>query len=173
MKKLFLLVVLLLAGCTGIPSGITVVDHFALDRYLGNWYEVARIDNWFEKGVEQATASYTLAGDGSVKVVNKGYKVKKQQWKTIEGRAVFIDDTSKGALKVSFFGPFYASYNVIALDRDNYSWAVVCGRNRSYFWILSRTPVMERELLDELVRNAGTMGFDISKIHRVSQQQTE
>jgi apolipoprotein D and lipocalin family protein len=173
MKKIFLLGFLLLAGCTGIPRGITVVDNFALDRYLGKWYEIARIDNWFERGIDQATASYTLADDGSVKVVNSGYKVKKREWKTIEGRAVFIDDTRKGALKVSFFGPFYASYNVIALDTQNYSWAVVCGRSRSYLWILSRTPVMERELLDELVQNAGAKGFDTTKIHRVSQQQAE
>ncbi|EAT59964.1 lipocalin family protein [Chlorobium ferrooxidans] len=173
MKKLLLLGFLLLAGCTGIPQGITVVDNFALDRYLGKWYEIARIDNRFEKGIEQATAVYSLAEDGSVKVLNSGYKVKKRQWKTVTGRGVFIDDTSKGALKVSFFGPFYASYNVIALDRANYSWAVVCGSNRSYFWILSRTPLMERELLEELVGKAGSMGFDTTKIHTVTQQQTE
>jgi apolipoprotein D and lipocalin family protein len=170
MKNLFLFGFLLLAGCTGIPQGITVVDKFALDRYMGKWYEVARIDNWFEKGIEQATAIYSISADGSVKVLNSGYKVKKAKWSTIEGRGVFVDDTSKGALKVSFFGPFYSSYNVIALDRENYSWSVVCGRNRSYLWILSRTPVMEPQLYDELVRKTAVMGFDTTKIHRVSQE---
>lgn len=169
MKKLFLLGFLLLAGCTGIPQGITVVDNFALDRYLGKWYEIARIDNRFEKGIDRATAVYSLSEDGSVKVVNSGYKVKKKEWKTVEGRGVFIDDTTKGALKVSFFGPFYASYNVIDLDRENYSWSVVCGQNLSYFWILSRTPEMEQSLFDKLLGNAGSMGFDTSRIHRVPQ----
>ena len=171
MKKLFLFGFLLLSGCTGIPQGITVVDNFALDRYLGKWYEIARIDNRFEKGIDSATAVYSLSDDGSVKVVNSGYKVKQGKWKTVAGRGVFIDDTTKGALKVSFFGPFYASYNVIALDRESYSWSVVCGQNRSYFWILSRTPVMEQKLFDELVGNAGSLGFDTTRIHKVLQEE--
>ncbi|MCX6179840.1 MAG: lipocalin family protein [Chlorobiales bacterium] len=170
MKKLFLFFALLLSGCTGVPEGITVVDDFSLDRFLGTWYEVARIDNSFEKKLEQVSAKYTLANDGSVKVLNKGYDTNKNKWKTIEGRGVFIGDTHKGALKVSFFGPFYASYNVIELDKVGYRWAMVCGRDRSYFWILSREPEMDSELLKELVSHAKSFGFDMAHLHYLSTQ---
>jgi len=165
MKKLFLLLALLLSGCTGIPEGVTVVDNFSLDRFLGTWYEVARIDNSFEKKLEQVSAEYSLAEDGSVKVLNKGYDSKNNKWKTIKGRGVFVGDVHQGALKVSFFGPFYASYNVIELDKVGYRWAMVCGRDRSYFWILSREPEMDSGLLTELVAHAKSSGFDTEHLH--------
>lgn len=166
MKKLLLLVVLLLAGCTGIPKGITVVEDFSLNRYLGTWHEIARLDNRFEKELDPVSATYSLAPDGSVKVVNKGYDLKKQEWKTIQGRGVFLDakNSTQGALKVSFFGPFYASYNVIDLDKAGYRWAMVCGRDKSYFWILSKDPVMEQGQLDALVARAAAFGFDTAKL---------
>ena len=137
-------------------KGITVVDDFSLDRYLGTWHEIVRLDNRFEKELDPVSATYSLAPDGSVKVVNKGYDLKKQEWKTIQGRGVFLDDkkTTQGALKVSFFGPFYASYNVIDLDKAGYRWAMVCGRDKSYFWILSKDSVMEQGQLDALVARA-------------------
>lgn len=169
MKKLFLLLFAFLSGCTGVPQGLSVVDDFSLERYLGTWYEVARLDNRFEKELEPVSASYSPAPDGSVRVINRGYDVKKQEWKTIEGRAVFADEKQqdKGALKVSFFGPFYASYNVIALDRENYSWALVCGRDKSYFWILSKRQDMDPALLKELVQKAASLGFDTARIRYV------
>ena len=169
MKKLLVLLLLFLGGCTGIPHGVTVVDNFALDRYLGTWYEVARLNNSFEKDLEPVAASYSLAEDGSVKVLNKGYDAKTQEWKTIQGRGVFLDEkqTSKGALKVSFFGPFYASYNVIALDKVGYRWAMVCGRDRSLLWILSREPVMESVKLNELVTTATSLGFETAKLRYI------
>lgn len=171
-KKLFLLFSCLLAGCTGIPPGITVVDDFSLDRYLGTWHEIARLDNRFEKELDPVSTIYSLSADGSVKVVNKGYDSKKQEWKTIQGRGVFLDDknTGKGALKVSFFGPFYASYNVIALDKADYRWAMVCGKDKSYFWILSRTPEMEQVLLKELVAKAASLGFETEKLRYIGKQ---
>jgi apolipoprotein D and lipocalin family protein len=166
MKKLLLLLALLLAGCTGIPQGITVVDDFSLNRYLGTWHEIVRLDNRFEKELDPVSATYSLAPDGSVKVENKGYDLKKKEWKTIQGRGVFLDDkkTTQGALKVSFFGPFYASYNVIDLDRAGYRWAMVCGRDKSYFWILSKDPVMEPGQLSTLVAKAAKLGFDTSRL---------
>ena len=172
MKKLLLLCFLLLAGCTGIPQGITVVDHCSLDRYLGTWHEIARLDHRFEKELDPVSATYSLAPDGSVKVVNKGYDPKKQELKTIQGRGVFLDDknTTQGALKVSFFGPFYASYNVIDLDRDGYRWAMVCGRDKSLFWILSKDTVMEPEQLKALVAKAATLGFDTAKLRYLGRQ---
>ncbi|NTW55843.1 MAG: lipocalin [Chlorobiaceae bacterium] len=169
MKKLFMFLFCLLAGCTGVPQGLSVVGDFSLERYLGTWYEIARLDNRFEKELEPVSATYSLAPDGSVKVVNRGYDAKKKEWKNIEGRASFLDDrqTDRGALKVSFFGPFYASYNVIALDREQYSWAMVCGRDKSYFWILSKSPEMDPVLLRELVAKAASLGFDTAKIRYV------
>ena len=164
-KKISVLVILLLAGCMGIPRGVTVVDNFVLDRFLGTWYEVARIDTSFEKDLEQVSALYTIAEDGSVKVLNKGYDRKKREVQTIEGRGVFVGDTHKGALKVSFFGPFYASYNIIALDKVGYRWAMVCGRDPAYFWILSKDPEMEPKLLKELVIRAKSLGFDTEHLH--------
>jgi len=164
-KKLLLLSVLFLAGCMGIPRGVTVVDNFSLDRFLGTWHEVARIDNSFEKNLGQVSATYTLAGDGSVTVLNKGYDAKKRELQTIEGRGVFVGDIHKGALKVSFFGPFYASYNIIALDKTGYRWAMVCGRDKAYFWILSREPEMDPRLLKELVVHAKLLGFDTDRLH--------
>ncbi|MEI8186528.1 MAG: lipocalin family protein [Chlorobiaceae bacterium] len=169
-KKLFLPAVILLAGCMGIPRGVTVVDNFTLDRFLGTWYEVARIDNSFEKDLELVSASYTSADDGSVKVLNKGYDRKKGRLQTIEGRGVFVGDNHKGALKVSFFGPFYASYNVIALDKVGYRWAMVCGRDPSYFWILSRDPDMDPQLLKELVVRAKSLGFATERLHYFGKQ---
>ena len=105
MKKLLLLLFILLAGCTGVPQGITVVDNFSLNRYLGTWHEIVRLDNRFEKELDPVSATYSLAADGSVKVVNQGYDLKNKKWKTIQGRGVFVDDknTTQGALKVSFF----------------------------------------------------------------------
>ena len=164
-KKLCVLLILLLAGCMGIPRGVTVVDNFAIDRFLGTWYEVARIDNSFENDLEQVSALYTLSEDGSLKVLNKGYDRKKREVQTIEGRGVFVGDTRKGALKVSFFGPFYASYNIIALDKVGYRWAMVCGRDPAYFWILSKAPQMEPKLLKELVIRAKSLGFDTEHLH--------
>ncbi len=170
MKKLLFVLLFLLAGCTGIPEGVTVVDNFALDRFLGTWYEIVRIDNSFEKELEPVSATYKLAQDGSVRVINKGYDTTKHKWSTIEGKAAFIGESSKGALKVSFFGPFYASYNVIALDKANYRWAMVCGRSKSFFWILSRDQQMEPALLKELIAQAKSLGFDTAKLRYIKKQ---
>ncbi|TLU85894.1 MAG: lipocalin [Chlorobium sp.] len=175
MKKLLLLLLALLGGCTGIPEGLTVVDNFSLNRYLGTWYEIARLDNRFEKELDPVSATYSLADDGSVKVVNKGYDAKKQEWKSINGRGVFLDDkdTTRGALKVSFFGPFYASYNILALDKVDYRWAVVCGHNRSLFWILSKDSTMDPAQLNELVAKAASFGFDPAKLRYLGKQKSQ
>ena len=170
MKKLLLLFLMLLSGCTGVPEGLTVVDGFRLERYLGTWYEIARLDNRFEKNLGQVSAEYSLREDGKVKVMNRGYDAEKGEWKSIEGKAVFVGDVTVGALKVSFFGPFYASYNVVALDRVNYSWAIVCGHKKSLFWILARKPEMEPALLQQLVAKADSLGFETGKLRYFSQQ---
>jgi len=163
------MLLLLLVGCTGAPKGIVAVDRFELPRYLGTWYEIARIENRFERGSEQVTAEYSLREDGKVRVFNKGYYPVKKQWKTIEGKAKFAGDPTKGALAVSFFGPFYSGYTVFDLDRVNYSWAMVAGYSRDYFWILARTPQMDPALFSRLLAEAGAKGFDTTRVTRTKQ----
>ncbi|NTU67523.1 MAG: lipocalin [Chlorobiaceae bacterium] len=167
MKRLIIfLLFLALAGCVGAPEGIVAVDRFDLNRYLGTWYEVARIENRFERGTEQVSANYSLREDGMVKVLNKGYDPVQKRWKSAEGKARFAGDTSVGALAVSFFGPFYGGYHVFDLDRENYSWAMVAGNSRDYFWILSRTPQMDRIVLARLMAEAHAKGFDTLRVIR-------
>ena len=162
---------LALAGCTGIPETVEPVTGFELERYLGDWYEIARLDHSFERGLEKVTASYSLREDGGVRVVNRGYNAAEGRWDEAVGKAYFIGDPSIGRLKVSFFGPFYGAYNIMALDRENYSWSMVAGPDLSYLWVLSRTPEMPPELLDELLSRAARAGFAIDEVILVSHRQ--
>jgi apolipoprotein D and lipocalin family protein len=157
---LFLLGIFGLTGCTGIPPGIEPVDGIDVNRYLGRWYEIARLDHSFERGLSNVTADYSLRSDGGIDVLNRGYDREKGAWKDAEGKAYFLEEKDVGRLKVSFFGPFYGGYNVIALDRENYSWSVVCGPKLKYFWILARHPQMESGRIEELVGFAAAKGFD-------------
>jgi apolipoprotein D and lipocalin family protein len=168
-KKIFLLVFLLLPGCVKVPDGVSPVTEFNINLYLGKWYEIARLDHSFERGLQNVTADYSLRNDGGVNVVNRGYHPEKRKWKQAAGKAYFVDDKSKdGRLKVSFFGPFYGGYNIIILDPDAYSYSVVCGPDKSYLWILSRTPEMDPELLSGLVNQAKNLGFDTDSLIYVS-----
>lgn len=159
MKKIIVIAALYLAGCTGIPEGIEPVEGFELDRYLGTWYEIARLDHSFERGLTNVTAHYSIRDGGGVAVSNRGFDTGKGEWDEAEGKAYFVDDPDVGRLKVSFFGPFYGAYNVFVLDRDDYGYAVVAGPNRSYLWILARTPDIGDALRDELVAKAANAGF--------------
>lgn len=163
-------VAMLVVSCSSNtpPSGVTVVNNFKVDKYLGNWYEIARIDHSFERGLEQATATYSLRDDGGVKVVNRGYDPQRGKWKESEGKAYFTGDPSRASLKVSFFGPFYGGYNVIALD-DNYQHALVCGPNRDYLWILSRTPTITPDVKKQMLDAATRQGFDVNRLIWVKQ----
>jgi len=159
-----LLPIVLQSACTGIPDGMQAVTGFELDRYLGTWYEVARLDHSFERGMSNVTANYSMRDDGGVSVVNRGYKVVKGEWDEATGKAYFIGDTDVGQLKVSFFGPFYGGYNVIELDKDNYQYAMVAGPDRSYLWILTRTPNPDPDLIARLISNASTLGFPTDEL---------
>ncbi len=163
MKRLLLLAVFALAGCTGIPEGIEPVDDFELEPYLGTWYEIARLDHRFERGLSNVTAYYSMREDGGVHVLNRGFRIASGEWDEAEGKAYFIGDPSVGRLKVSFFGPFYGAYNIFELGED-YEYSMIAGPNRSYLWILAREPELPRELLDELVSKAEDAGFDTSEL---------
>ncbi|CAM0556599.1 lipocalin family protein [Vreelandella titanicae] len=158
----------LLTGCTGIPDGTQPVTDFELDRYLGQWFEIARLDHSFERGLDCVTATYSLRDDGGVRVINRGYNLEEQEWDEAEGRAYFIDDESVGRLKVSFFGPFYGGYNVLELDEE-YQWALVAGPNRDYLWILSRTEEMDSATEDRLRQRAAELDFATEELIDVIQ----
>jgi apolipoprotein D and lipocalin family protein len=161
-----LLAVVVLSACTTprTPEGIKPVTGFDVDRYTGHWHEVARIDNSFERGLTHTSATYTRNPDDTVKVVNRGYDPVRKQWKEAEGTARFVDDPTQAALKVSFFGPFYGGYNVVALDED-YQWAMVVGSSTDYLWILSRTPTLPLHVRQHLMERARALGIDVRRIH--------
>lgn len=151
-----------LVGCTGVPEGVNTVDAFNLDRYLGRWYEIARLDHPFERGLERVTAQYSRREDGGLKVINRGYDPDADEWKTAEGKAYPIENTT-GRFKVSFFGPFYSAYNIIALD-DDYRYAMVSGPDRDYLWILSRTPALSPDVRTRLLDKARSLGYAVDKL---------
>lgn len=159
MKHLLALLALLLGGCVSLPDNVRPVGDFKLERYLGTWYEIARLDHSFERGLSRVTAEYSLREDGGVRVVNRGYSARDGKWKQAEGRAYFVRDPQTGFLKVSFFGPFYGSYVIFELDHENYGYAVVSGPDTSYLWILARTPRMDESLRRDLVARAAARGF--------------
>jgi apolipoprotein D and lipocalin family protein len=164
MKKISIVLFLLLTGCIGIPDNVQPVDNFQLEKYLGQWYEIARLDHSFERGLSQVTANYSLRDDGGVRVLNRGYSEKEKKWKEAEGKAFFVKRPDQGYLKVSFFGPFYGSYIVFELDHENYQYALVCGSDKSYLWILARSPEIKQDLKDMLIAIAAKVGFDTSKL---------
>ncbi len=161
---------LALGGCTGIPDGLQPVTGFEPDRYLGKWYEIARLDHSFERGLSNVSATYSLKPDGDIAVVNRGYEDSKEQWKEIEGKARLLQGPDIGSLKVSFFGPFYSGYHVIALDKKNYAYAMVAGYSRDYLWILSRQMTMEETVLADLVAKAQQWGFQTENLIYVKHQ---
>ena len=170
MRKTSMLLVLLLTGCVGIPENVKPVDNFRLEKYLGKWYEIARLDHSFERGLTRVTADYSLRDDGSVRVLNRGYSEKEKKWKEIEGKAYFVQRPDQGYLKVTFFGPFYGSYIVFELDHDNYQYSLVSGPDKSYLWILARDPVLKEDIKGILIAKAAALGFDTSKLIFVEHQ---
>jgi apolipoprotein D and lipocalin family protein len=149
----------LLAGCTASPQGIMPVDNFNLDRYLGTWYEIARLDHRFERGLIQVSATYSKRSDGGVDVINRGFNSQTNKWKEAKGRAYFIGEPDVARLKVTFFWPFYGGYNVIELDQENYSYALICG------------PRLDAGIKESLIDKAKTLGFNTSELILVKQEE--
>ncbi len=168
-----LMLPLFLSACVGIPDGVKPVKNFELDRYLGKWYEIARLDHSFERGLQQVTAEYSIKEDGGVRVLNRGFSTKSGEWDEAEGKAYFVEDTDTGYLKVSFFGPFYGSYVIFQLDQVDYSYAFVSGPNTSYLWLLAREPQVDDEILAQFREHATALDFDISELILVDQDSVE
>ena len=166
--SLLIATLLTLVACTGVPQGITPINPFSLERYSGTWYEIARFDHSFERGLSQVTATYTQNSDGSVAVLNRGFKSTSQAWSEAEGIAKFSGASNVGHLEVSFFRPFYASYVVVDLD-DDYNVSMVTGYDRSYLWFLARTPTISDAEKARLVARATELGFDVQQLIWVDQ----
>ena len=155
---------LALSGCLGMPEGVAPVSGFEAERYLGRWYEVARLDHSFERGLSNVTATYSRRDDGAVRVVNRGYDEEDEEWSDIEGVARFVEDEQTAYLKVSFFGPFYGSYVVFELDKEGYEYAFVAGYNRDYLWLLAREPEVPASVRESFLARAGELGFDMQEL---------
>jgi len=163
MRKLLMLLWLGLTGCVAVPEGLSVVQNFDASRYTGKWYEIVRLDHSFERGLSQVNATYSANPDGTIKVINRGYNAAKGKWQEAEGLAKFVGEKNIGALKVSFFGPFYGGYNIIELDPD-YQWSLIAGPDRSYLWLLSRTPTLPAATRERLIARAKELGFAVEKL---------
>ena len=163
MRYLWIAVCYFLSGCLAVPDGIEPVDNFELNRYLGDWYEIARLDHSFERGLEAVKAEYSLRDDGGIRVINSGRDSKTQVAQQAEGRAYFVEEPNLGHLKVSFFGPFFGSYVIFELD-ENYQYAFIAGNSRDYLWLLARTPKVSEELIDQFISRASLLGFDTSQL---------
>src|SRR5690606_34046565 len=143
-----------------VKSDLPVIKDFELEKYLGEWYEIARLDFFWEKGLKNVKANYSLNEDGSIKVINSGVKIKDNKLKQSVGKAKFLGEPNEGALKVSFFGPFYSGYNIMHIG-GNYEYALVFGENLDYMWILSRTKTITPELQAKYLEYARTAGYAV------------
>ena len=154
--------ILSLVGCSlGPAPGVKPVTGFDLARYTGTWYEIARLDHRFERGLTDVSATYRVQADGSVEVRNRGFDVAKDAWREAVGRAGFVGAPTTGSLKVSFFGPFYGGYHVVELDPD-YRWGLVLGPDRDYAWILARDKALPASVRERLSAAARAAGIDTS-----------
>ena len=160
---------MLLSACTGLPKGVKPINDFELSRYLGKWYEIARLDHSFERGLDKVSAEYSLRDDGGVRVINWGYSEKKQEWKKAEGKAYFVGAENEGHLKVSFFGPFYGSYAIFELDKEDYQYAFIAGNNTSYLWLLAKTPTVNEKVLTRFINKSKQLGFNTDALILVNQ----
>ena len=168
-QSLITSIALLLFTATGKPQGVEPVQNFQLEKYLGKWYEIARFDHSFERGLSHVTAEYSVIDTANVKVLNKGYNEAKNTYETREGTAMFAADASTGHLKVSFFGPFYSSYIIIELDAD-YQYSLVTGPDRNYLWILARNPTLDSATLNKLLDKAKSLNYNTDNLIYVNQK---
>jgi len=163
------LALLVLSGCTAAPKGVQPVGDFDAERFLGQWYEIARLDNRFERGLTRISATYTRRRDGGINVINRGFDPADGEWRETRGRAYFLGDPKVASLKVTFFWLFYGGYHVIALDRAGYQYALVCGPSRSHLWILAREPRLPQDTLRSLIKVAKDDGFNTEALIFVDQ----
>jgi apolipoprotein D and lipocalin family protein len=142
---------------------VEVVKPFDQKKYLGKWFEIARLDYVWEKNLDNVTATYSLRDDGKILVDNRGYNFKKEKWDESIGKARPVGEINEGRLEVSFFGPFYADYNIVALSHD-YKYALVVGKGTDYLWILSREKTIPNDVKEQFLKKAVSLGIDTNKL---------
>ncbi len=150
---------------------IVVLPAFDAEKFVGKWYEIARMDYKWEKNLNNVSAIYTLEGKGLIKVWNKGYNTVKNKWERTQGLAKPASINQNGALKVSFLGPFYSPYNIVAIDRD-YKYALVVGEDQKYMWILSREKTVPKSVQNDYLKQALGLGFNIGNLVWVKQDRS-
>ena len=169
MKNLLIPLIMCLLFFTGCKAQSKVDNSVSgdlnLDKYLGTWYEIARFDHKFERGIQFCKANYSLREDGKVAVLNTG--IKNGEPSEAKGKAKLTDNPR--ILRVSFFGPFYGDYRIMLLDKD-YQWVLVGGSDDSYLWILSRTPRLTDEMKTTILNEATRRGYDVGKLIWVEQE---
>ncbi|TCS43324.1 lipocalin family protein [Reinekea marinisedimentorum] len=164
MKNLLtILLTATLFSCVSVPENVEPVSDFNTQQYMGTWYEIARLDHWFERDLNQITATYELQENGTVKVLNRGFNTEKDKWSEANGKAKFVGESSTGHLKVSFFGPFYGSYVVFELG-DDYDYAFITGNDTDYLWFLSRTPTVSDEMKAYFINRVTELGFPADEL---------
>jgi len=149
-----------------IPKGATAIKPFDIHRYLGTWYEVARLPSWIEKNLNQVTENYSFNPDGTVKVITRAWNIKNREWVSAEGKIKFAGATDEGMLKVSYFRPVYFAYNILDMDTD-YKYAMVSTSNRDYLWLLSRETDIPVKFKKRFLTKALSLGFDIGALEWV------
>jgi len=160
-----ILISLCLISCAGIPEGVEPVSDFDLKKYSGKWYEIARLDHRFERDLEKVTATYSINEDGSVRIENRGFSTKTNEWKDAIGKAKFEGNENIGYLKVSFFGP----YLIFDLDKENYQYSFVTGSDNS-LWFLSRTPTVSDQLKEKFIKITREAGYKTEELIFVNQE---
>lgn len=164
MRYWLIVVCLLISSCQSVPPGVEPVTNFSLDRYLGRWYEIARLDHSFERGLEAVSAEYILREAGGITVLNSGRNSESGDMQQAEGRAYFVEDPSVGHLKVSFFGPFYGSYIIFELDQEDYQYAFIAGNTTDYLWLLARKPTIQESVFSRFKEKSSALGFDTDRL---------
>lgn len=159
-------------ACVSIPKGAVAVENFDKNKYLGKWYEIARMDFRFERNLQNTTAQYSLNKNGSIRVDNQGYDTLKGKWKQAIGKAKFVGAENKAMLKVSFFGPFYSGYNVLAID-SNYQYALIAGANLRYLWILSRNTSIPGDIKEQYLNIARSNGYNTDNLLWIKQEHSK
>lgn len=169
-KRLYLITIcIIMISCINDKVELTTVSPVNLEKYSGTWYEIARLPNRFEKGLECVTATYTLRSDGKIEVINKGRKVEEQnKISKIKGVAWVPDKRFPGRLKVRFFWPFSGKYYILDLDK-NYRYALVGEPSRRYLWVLSKDKQLDSNIYSRLIERAAGMGFDTARVVKINQ----
>lgn len=170
MKQIILLSLLTIPTLPSFEKKESTVSYLDLNRYLGLWYEIARFDHFFERGMEGVTAEYSIFPGAKIRVLNSGHKGSLDgKLKQAEGKAKQPDPSDPGKLKVSFFLFFYGDYYILELDQD-YRWALIGSSSKNYLWILSRTPQLASDELEMILKLAQDRGYDTGKLIFVKQK---